>query len=43
MLMTVFLNSFYEIGNKIGHYGCWFFIILFGLMFLYAMVKYVKP
>lgn len=43
MLMTVFLNSFYNIGDKIGYYGCWFFIILFGLMFLYAMVKYVKP
>lgn len=42
IMLTVLLNSFYEIGNKIGHFGVWFFIILFGLMFLYAMVKYVK-
>ena len=42
MLLTVLLNSFYEIGNKIGHFGAWFFIILFSAMFLYAMVKYVK-
>ncbi|WP_343700521.1 hypothetical protein [Chitinophaga sp.] len=41
MLLNVLL-SVYEIGNKIGHFGAWFFIILFSLMFLYAMVKYVK-
>jgi len=42
MLLNVLLSAGYELGNKIGHYGCWFFIILFSLMFLYAMVKYAK-
>ncbi|MFC3856622.1 hypothetical protein ACFOTA_11880 [Chitinophaga sp. GCM10012297] len=42
MLLNVLLNSTYELGNKIGHYGVWFCIIIFGAMFLYAMVKYVK-
>lgn len=42
MLLTVLLNSTYEIGNKIGHFGAWFCIIIFAAMFLYAMVKYVK-
>ncbi|WP_346317016.1 hypothetical protein [Chitinophaga sp. YIM B06452] len=42
MLLTVLLNSTYELGNKIGHFGTWFCIIIFAAMFLYAMVKYVK-
>ncbi len=42
MLLNVLLNSFFDAGDQIGYYGVWFFIILFGAMFIYAMIKYAK-
>jgi hypothetical protein len=46
MLLTSVSNvkttEFYQVFDKVGHYGVYFFIILFALMLLYATVRYVK-
>lgn len=40
--MVTPLLSIYEIGNFIGHYGCWIYIIIMALATVYVMRKYVK-
>lgn len=40
MLKT--LLSIYEIGDKIGYLGCWFFIIVMFLGLIFVMKNYLK-
>ncbi len=41
--MTAILLSFYTFGDTLGYILTWVFGILFTIMFIYAMVKYMKP
>lgn len=40
--LTVQTSEFYKTFDKVGGFLAYFFIILFGLMLLYATVRYVK-
>jgi hypothetical protein len=36
------LLSIFEIGNKIGYFGCWAFIIIMFVGLVFVMKNYVK-
>lgn len=40
--MKSVLLSIYEIGNVIGYYGCWLYIIVMFVALVYVMRKYLK-
>ncbi len=41
--MSAILLSFYTVGDKLGYVFTWIFGLLFAAMFIYAMIKYMKP
>ncbi len=40
--MTSTFLSIFEIGNLIGYYGCWAFIIIMALGLLFTFKNYLK-
>jgi hypothetical protein len=40
--MAKTLLSIFEIGNKIGYYGCWAFILIMAAGLVFVMKNYLK-
>lgn len=41
METSLFLNSFYEIGNKVGEFMTWAFFYVGVIIFVWVMFKYL--